>query len=513
MQREKTISRRDFLKLASFLPLGISIRPLLTNLPKKAGGAAENILLFVFDAWSTSNMRLYGCPRLTMPNLEEFAARSVVYHNHIAAGSFTVPGTASMLSGMYPWSHRAFQLGGFITDPHARNQIFQALKPTHTTLGFSQNKFADNFLGQADQDLDVHLCSSKFHLQKRFIYNRPIFENDSPVAFHTFEDNIFREREGYDASLFGGPIFRTTELLEHNRLKEQLKGEYFWEAPEAAGEIFRFEDQVDGAIETLKSLNQPALVYMHFWPPHAPYAPKNQFFRKFSTGWQPTEKPEHPLSISHYEHSRIKWARELYDEMLLSWDSEVARLLHFLKGSGLTDNSYIFFTSDHGECFERGEVGHWSRLMIDPLLRVPLIISRPRQTQREDIYDNTSQVDILPTLAHLSGNTDPGWHEGRLLPGMGGTADPSRSVFSMDAKNTHSQNPIEEQVSFSITKYNYRLAYYKYPWYQAYEFYNLDKDPEELVDLYPTGPVEARYMQEELMDHIADANRPYERVS
>jgi len=46
-----------------------------------------------------------------MPFLESFAWKNDDYHNHYSAGTFTVPGTASLITGVYPMVARAFQLG------------------------------------------------------------------------------------------------------------------------------------------------------------------------------------------------------------------------------------------------------------------------------------------------------------------------------------------------------------------------------------------------------------------
>lgn len=50
---------------------------------------------------------IHLCMRIpgTMPNLENFAQKALVYHRHYAGGNFIVPGTASLLTGVYPWKH------------------------------------------------------------------------------------------------------------------------------------------------------------------------------------------------------------------------------------------------------------------------------------------------------------------------------------------------------------------------------------------------------------------------
>ena len=95
-------SRRDFLKLMALAPAALAARPLVSALEKARAADAPHILVFVFDAWTAHNLQLHGYPRRTMPNLERFAERCFVYHNHYSTGSFTVPGTASLLTGLYP---------------------------------------------------------------------------------------------------------------------------------------------------------------------------------------------------------------------------------------------------------------------------------------------------------------------------------------------------------------------------------------------------------------------------
>jgi arylsulfatase A-like enzyme len=200
----------------------------------------------------------------------------------------------------------------------------------------------------------------------------------------------------------------------------------------------------------------------------------------------------------------------LYDQYLASWDFEVSRLFDYLISSGLLDNSYVFVTSDHGELFERGEIGHWTPLIYDPLIHVPLLVSSPGQNARQDVYDYTSSVDILPTVAYLTGTQSPSWSEGRLLSFLGGSVDPNRSIYSLDAKNNGSFKPLTK-ISISITKNQNRLTLYKYPKIgESFEFYNLGDDPEELQDLYSTRPAAAIKMQDELLQKLSEVNKPYE---
>jgi arylsulfatase A-like enzyme len=510
MQRSRGLTRREFLKLISLAPLGIYSRPLST-LAAAANAGTPNIIILVFDAWSQHHVSLYGYPRQNMPNLEKFAGRATVYHNHYSTGSYTVPGTASLLTGLQPWTHRAFQLGGGVASAHAGHTIFSALSSTHSTLAYTQNKFADLILHQAEADLDQHADYWAYNVQNTNMYGAPILKKHHRTSFASIEDNLVQKGEGYDSSLFFGPLFRLYTLYDRLRNTQQYENEYPRGLPDAT-ELFVLPDVVDGAIELLKGSQQPALTYFHFYPPHEPYHPTTDFFNSFADGWKAPDKPVHDLSDKKYKPEKLQLERQYYDEFIATWDAEVARLFQYLEESGLAGNSYIIVTSDHGELFERGELGHWTPTLYDPVTHVPLIISSPGQTARQDVHTPTSSIDLLPTIAHLTGNPIPDWAEGRLLPQLGGEGDEGRSIFSMDAKTNSSFAPLVNY-SMSLTRDRHRLTYYSYPRddYEKFEFYDLASDREELKDLYPASPSLAADMRDELLQKVLDVNKPFER--
>jgi arylsulfatase A-like enzyme len=119
------------------------------------------------------------------------------------------------------------------------------------------------------------------------------------------------------------------------------------------------------------------LTYLHFFPPHEPYRPTRAFYRHFNDGWRPPRKPNHPLASEKASYMTTRNGRQFYDEYLASWDAETGRLFDYLRDSGLLERSYVIITSDHGEIFERGEMGHFTPLMYDPVMHSPLIISTP----------------------------------------------------------------------------------------------------------------------------------------
>lgn len=506
MNNSHGLTRREFLKLISLLPVGIYSH----HVRKLVPSTTPNVIIIVYDAWSQHHLSLYGYPRATMPNLDRFAEKATIYHNHYSPGTYTVTGASSLLTGMHPWKHRAFQLGSGITPEHTGHTIFSALSPTHSTLAYAQNKLADQMLYQFESELNEHTKCWQFNAQDSDPYDP--FRKDIRMAYASLDDNIIQKGEGFDSSLFLGPLIRMKTLGDRRRVEKQQEAKRYPRGlPQAPG-LFYLDDLVDGSIEMLRTIEQPTLAYIHFWPPHHPYTPTQDFFEKFVDGWNPPDKPIHKLSDEKNDNEKLRLNRRFYDEFIASWDDETARLYQYLTESGLMENSYVIITADHGELFERGKIGHGPMLIYDPVIHVPLIISRPGQSTREDVYALTSSVDLLPTIAHLTGNPIPEWTDGKLLPNLGGEADSGRRVFSIDARTSSSFGPLEN-FSISITREQHRLIFYRYPGmdYQEFEFYDLATDPHELKDLYPSGPALARDMKDELLQKVEEFNAPYRR--
>lgn len=333
------------------------------------------------------------------------------------------------------------------------------------------------------------------------------FNNDAYIAMSSLDDSILNDGSGFFGSPFFGPLFNT--LSQYSRLIDQInnKGKYYDDIlPDNDGEQYLLSSIVDGIINILKNLTEPSFVYLHLYPPHSPYRPsqinENAFNKKPETL---VRKPIHHLSDDKNAFSVLKSTNSRYDKYLLTWDSELSRLYSFFEDSGFRNDNLIIFTSDHGEIFERGEIHHWTPLLNQPIVRVPLIVSYPGGQKRQDIYSTTSSVDILPTLAHLANLNQTFKTDGQLLPFFGGIDDVNRSVYSFDSK-VNPKNGGKRSFSIGLTKNKLRLLYYEYKDYQNIEFYDLNTDPEELIDLTPKNSSEFKLLKEELVEKIEEVN-------
>ena len=77
----------------------------------------------------------------------------------------------------------------------------------------------------------------------------------------------------------------------------------------------------------------------------------------------------------------------------------------------------------------------------------------------------------------------------------------------MDAKYNSSFTPLRNY-SISITRDTHRFIHYSFPKddYEKFEFYDLNRDPNELTDLFPANPPLALEMQDELLQKVEEVN-------
>lgn len=506
------LNRRNFLKLAA----AASAASLLDASPwarafelaqSQTQEGLPNVIVLLFDAMSAANLSLYGYNRQTTPNLDRWAERATVYHSHHSAGNFTTPSTASLFTGTDPWTHRAFALSSLVAGSAADKNIFRLLAPAVYQWVFAQNPHADILLYQFEQFINRHEKLDINSIIRKSFYNN-YFVNDAIYGFKSFDDFLFKQDEVH-GSLFFSFLHDLNVTLRHSALTSQLSSVYPDGLPHPSDlDVYFITRQVfDGITSRMQGIAAPTFAYLHFFPPHGPYSPTREYMQLFDDGWSPQPKERHPLA-TNLSAKRLNNARLEYDQYLANIDLEISRMLEQLQQAGLLDQSYVIITADHGELFERGVLGHFTPLMFEPLINIPLVVLPPGQLHRKDVYANTSNIDLLPTLLHLFGQPIPDWCEGQILPGLGGPEEAARSLYCLDAKKNPSHAPIQKG-SLALLKADLKLVrYFGYDNYQGYELYDLHSDPQELHNLYPDHPA-SQQMQAELDGKLEEVNRPY----
>lgn len=209
------------------------------------------------------------------------------------------------------------------------------------------------------------------------------------------------------------------------------------------------EEHRDGyfANEAIKYLrsdrDEPFCLWLSFYGPHTPIAPS----APWSDMYEPTDM-RMPATLSQkglpgyrnmedaqqlfaeFTAQRHRRVAALYYGFVSQLDHNIGLVLAELEALGLSENTIVVFTSDHGEM--RGSHGLWGKEVFhyDAISRVPLIIRVPwlaPQTENTTNESLVELVDLLPTLLDLTGTPIPSALQGRSLrPQLEGDSPPWR---------------------------------------------------------------------------------------
>jgi choline-sulfatase len=164
---------------------------------------------------------------------------------------------------------------------------------------------------------------------------------------------------------------------------------------------------------------RPFFLTVSFSDPHEPYLARREFWDRYDpdeidlprVGSIP-EGEEDPHSRRYEGIHRFKDLelsgqklidiRRAYYANVSYVDDKVGRLLEVLRSTGLAENTWVIFTSDHGDML--GERGlWWKRHFYEDSSRVPLIVRPPGRVAADRVESNVSLVDLLPTLVEAAG--------------------------------------------------------------------------------------------------------------
>ncbi len=177
------------------------------------------------------------------------------------------------------------------------------------------------------------------------------------------------------------------------------------------------------------------------------------------------------------EQEMFKNALRAYYGMVTCLDDMVGEIITELKRNGMYENTYIIFTSDHGDNLgEHGMIGN-KHTPLEGSVTVPLVITGPGIKKGKQEDTPVALVDMYPTLMDMAGieyNDEemPGSNLMPVLKGKEKTID--RNLFS----EWHG-------TGFRGAWYMLVNKKYKYIYYERERpsLFDIEADPKELNDL------------------------------
>lgn len=211
------LSRRELLKLMGLPPLYYGTKRLFKSSLEFSNVKPQNIIVLVFDALSALNMSLYGYSRDTTPHMNQLANRAVIYHNHYSSSNFTSPGTASLLTGTYPWTHRGIELGAEVHISFSKRNMFH-LFDDYYRFSYSHNHYVNTLQNQFEKDIDLYLPKEDLIIGNK-IWVPSLFKKDEDIATLSWIRAMGNQQDGFANSLILSTIYQMIQKqkTEHHQ--------------------------------------------------------------------------------------------------------------------------------------------------------------------------------------------------------------------------------------------------------------------------------------------------------
>ena len=223
-----------------------------------------------------------------------------------------------------------------------------------------------------------------------------------------------------------------------------------------------------------------------------------------------SERGQYHYMAKEFKVSEEEWeiVKSWYDEAILYLDYSIGELTHFLQREGISENTLLVLTSDHGENFgEHGLASH-QFCLYDSLIHVPLILVYPDVIpQGRRISSLVSHTDIFPTILDLLNiECDVQGIQGKSLVPFG-----ERTVhdFICAECGESVRSRLEPGLRSKLEPYDkgskcLRTEEYKYiiSADQKEELYDIKENPSEKVNIAEKHPDKTTSFREQLQDTV-----------
>ncbi|HJQ85331.1 MAG TPA: sulfatase [Candidatus Binatia bacterium] len=355
-------------------------------LPVPAARGAPDVLLISLDTTRADHMSTYGYARETSPHLTTLARDGLNFTQARSPAEWTVPGHASMLTGMYPSRHGAHYAGTWQSGPqiYGRRRVFP-LADDRVTLaevlrerGYRTGGFVANFAN----------LYRGFGMAQGFDHY-----DDAPGVMLKPVPHAVRFVQRFDPTFMKRP-FRSAHEIAATALEWMDAG----------------------------PRDRPAFVFLNLLEPHHWMLPPPPFDR-----WA-RELPQTPRLagrgfFTHKIPTRLTPEEQAfvvatYDGQIALMDEALGELWAALKARGRYENTVIVVTADHGELLgEHEQVGHGGRMMYEGLLHIPMVVKLPGADRaRGEQHGPVQLVDVLPTILAAVGAPVPPGVQGEKMP-------------------------------------------------------------------------------------------------
>ncbi len=414
--------------------------------------ARPNILFIFADDQCFETIGALGHTDIDTPNLDQLVRQGTTFthaYNMGAWGGAVCVASRTMLNtGRYLW--------------HAHDVYPTSEKERQA------GRFWSEHLRKAGYDT---YFSGKWHVRA-----------DATKAFD-FVNHVRPGMPNQTASGYNRPIEGQPDLWS----PFETKFDGFWKGGKHWSEVLG--DDATGYLDQAAKRDQPFFMYLAFNAPHDPRQSPQQYVDRY-----PLERiavPENYLSEYPFKEEMgagkslrdeklapfprteyaVKVNRQEYYAIITHMDAQIGRILKALEASGKRDNTWIFFTADHGLAVGRhGLLGKQNQ--YDHSVRVPFMVVGPGVAANAQNDTPIYLQDVMPTSLELAHVARPDHVEFKsLLPLLRGA----------DVKHYDAIYGGYTDRQRMVTQDGYKLILY--PTAKTARLYHVARDPLEMKDL------------------------------
>ena len=474
-----------------------------------------NLLFIITDQQRYDALSIAGNTVLKTPNLDRLAKRGAYFKNAYTPCAVCGPARASILTGRTVENH------GILTNTEADSATPQSatLMPQKT---FDQI-LTEIFGYQAEYYGKWHSPEFAASCYKNPVKvsksGRSIFGSNGDVRFYkdNYLDQVFPKPALKPGELYDTYSERpyTPNILDKRYGKTQAQVDasgISYAQPDLHGMItipdehsltaFRAKQTIE-ALERLKNTNFSITASFHF--PHAPMLPSKYYSDMYPISGltapvsisdpmtnSPYIKSNSRLSLPEYaDTNKIKYLISDYYALVTEVDDWIGKILDKVDELGLTNNTLIIFTSDHGE--NLGAHGMREKnVFYEEAAHIPTLISFPGKIAPNTVVDGyVSNVDLFATINdYLQIPEQPS--DGKSLRGLIEGTDQNSGKYVV----TEWHSDPTKWPSYMIVKGDYKMLIPSTSTSTVINaLYNLKEDPYEMNNLMGSNPNKANYKQ------------------
>lgn len=350
-----------------------------------------NILFIFADDQCFNTIREMGNEEVYTPALDELARRGTVFTTAYNMGGWhgavCVASRTMLNTGKFLW--RANALENQLDTLAARGQLWSM---EMEKLGYDTYMTGKWHVNIQPPEIFNHVGTVRGGMPGAVpeMYDRPLDENDW-------------EWTPWDTA-FGG----------------------FWKGGTHWTEVVA--NETIGFLDRASVSERPFLMYVAFNAPHDPRQSPKEYVDMYpleDVGIPDNFLPEYPYKdeigcsaslrdekLAPFPRTKysVKVHRQEYYAIISHLDAQIARILAHLEETGRAENTYIFFTADHGlSVGQHGLMGKQN--MYEHSMRPPLIVVGPDVPKGKRKKMAVYLQDIMPTAIEYAGGEVPEWVE------------------------------------------------------------------------------------------------------